>query len=249
MATHSIRITPEQFLNTLDYVIHHPEIEFARFHLLDHKPVGLLARDPSYTLCGWEQCANVSDMFEAAKSGREITDFWSKHFLEESKGWTRQELPYESMDVLQSVVEQEIVLRRLERKYFEPLFIGSLRSYDGFENDPFLQQARKHEDDPMGQKILATLKQLRAAELDLAMKYGFDLDKYSTLDFGKHGDSTPYKMDHVMEEAKIHAVEYYFNPTPMNTMVFNALKALHSEEVKDFVDAVKTYNSIIFRKT
>ena len=236
-------MNPDEFLRAIDYVVHHPKIELAHFNLTDNKPIGILTEEPCYSLFGQEKGASVSKMFDLANSGKLIKDDEIKHVLYISQEWERQKIPENSIDVLCQVVETYVDLRKKDMKFSDWHQIHNIspKNEEDYKNDLDLQLAQKKED-KMDLERANTLSHLRSLEQKIVDEYGFDLDEYPTIDYGKWGGtSLPYKRDHVMDEAKVHAIEYYFNSNKLNKLVFDILKPLHDEEAKRLIGVLDAY--------
>jgi hypothetical protein len=242
-------VSPESFIRAVDYVVHDYSVQLAHFYLTEDKPVGSLTKEPLYTLCGTEKGANLSAMFDLAKTGKSSMDGEIKNILYLSEGWNRQLIPADAFDTLRLVVETNVRLQELDEEIsdWEMAYHVSPKSEPDYATNRLLQLAQKQEDS-MELRRKTTLARLRYLEQKIVTEYGFDLDRYPTIKYGALGDSTPYKMDHVMNEAIVHAIEYYFNPTELNKMVFNTLKPLHDKQIKKLVDIVNTFNAICERR-
>jgi len=236
-------INSQEFIRAIDYVVHNPEIELAHFNLADTKPIGCLTKEPCYSLFGQEKGANISKMFDLVHSGEKFYDDEINHILYLSQGWNRQVIPESAFDTLRLVVETYVDLQKKDGEISDWYRIHNIspKNEKDYKDNIHLQLAQKKED-KMDLERENTLAHLRSLEQKIVNERGFDLNKYPTIDFGKWGgNSIPYKMDHVMDEVKVHAIEYYFNPNKLNKMVFDILKPLHNEEAKRLIGVLNTY--------
>jgi len=256
MRNNLVKIDPESFIRILDYVVHMQpigqgihgrHIELAHFNLADSRPLGNLTDEPCYTLCGQEKGASLSKMFDLANNGGESDDLWIKKVFSLSEGWKRQILPEGAFEYIESVVKTYVELRKkdLEISEFGGGFHGSPDSHEEYFESGFLQSAQVDINNLESQRERILLR-LRSLEQKVINEHGFDLEKYPTINYGGSlGNSIPFKMDHVMDEAEIHAIDYYFNPTPFNSMVFNILKPIHDKEAKKLIEIVDEYKKCV----
>ncbi|MGV8162366.1 MAG: hypothetical protein ACP5N2_03495 [Candidatus Nanoarchaeia archaeon] len=240
-----VTVTPESFIRAVDYVVHDSSIKLAHFFLKDDNPVGTLTNEPCYTLCGGEYGASVSTMFDLAKTGEKTIDREIINILNLSKNWNRQLIPEIAIDALRLAVEAQVRLGELDMEIdsWSDMYYVSPKHEEGYATNKSLQSAQKYEDH-LESKRAETLAEIRQLEQIIVTKYGFDLDRYPTIQYGDLGDSTPWKMDHVMKAAEVHAIEYYFNPTKLNKMAFNTLKPLHDKQRKELMGVFEEYMSI-----
>ncbi len=233
----------DEFIGAIDYVAHNPKIELSHFYLTGDKPIGCLTEEPCYSLFGQEKGASLSKMFDLANSGKLIKDDEIKHILYVSQDWNRQVIPENSIDVLRQVVGTYVDLMKKDMEFSDWYKIHNIspKNKKDYKNNIDLQLAQKKED-KMDLERANTLSRLRSLEQKIIAEYDFDLDEYPTIDYGENlGTSLPSKMDHVMDEAKVHAIEYYFNPTKLNKMVFDLLKPLYDEDEKELIGVLDTY--------
>lgn len=238
-----VTINYKEFILAVDYMVHKPKIELAHFCLTDDKPIGCLTEEPCYSLFGQEKGANLSTMFNLVHSGENTDDSEIGKILYMSQGWNRQAISENAFDILLQVIETYVDLRKkdMELSDWYQIYHISPKSEKDYKNDINLQLAQKKED-KMYLERGNILSRLRSLEQKIVDEHKFDLDKYPTIDYGGNlGNSLPYKMDHVLDEAQVHAIEYYFNPTKLNKMVFDILKPLHEIETKRLIGVIDEY--------